>query len=249
MKSPFLKHQSGNVLFLILIAVALFAALSYSVANILRSGNPEMITEERAKILANEILSQARTFRQGIQMLRVSNGCSDTGVSFETPALSGYTHSPIVADKCKLFHQSGGGLVYVPPPEEVLDMGYSPAPALRGQWFFPADTCVPEIGTAPAGTGCNSDSADNEAIIAVLPFIRKNICVQINKNLGVNNPGGNPPVETSNAWPAGNTKFNGGQNDTERLDQDGFMAGCFEGSATNTPPTGTYHFFQVLMPR
>lgn len=247
--NPRHRAQAGSALFIILIAVTLFAALSYVVAQMMRGGSAEAITEEKANLMADEILNYARAQRQNAQNLKISNGCADLDVSLENAALAGYGHTPAASDSCKLFHSAGGGMAYLKPQEEWLDMIYAPAPALRGQWFFPGKTCVPGTGSAPAGNGCNGDGLDNEAIIAVLPYVRKQVCVSINVKLGMADPEDDPPQETGNAWTAAADKYAGTQTDGERLDQGGLMAGCFEGAAASIPPASTYHFFQILVPR
>ncbi len=238
--------QRGSALFIILVAVVLFAALAFAVGNMMRGGDPNTITVERARLAASEVMSYAQSMRRAAQNVKISNGCADLDISVENTTVAGYIHSPVTTDACKLFHSDGGGLVYQTPVDDWLDTA-TPAPALRGQWYFPANTCVPGTGTAAAG--CNTDTSDNEAIIAILPFINKQLCVELNDLLGIDNPGGNPPVETSDAWPAAGTKYAGAHADGTRLDQNGKMAGCFEGDAASTPPSGTYHFFQILIPR
>ncbi len=243
------QAEKGSALFIILIAVVLFAALSFSIAQMLRDGNPATIAEEKSRLYAEEILSYGRTMRQAAQNMKISHGCADMDISVEDTGLpNGYIHSPVTSDGCKLFDPEGGGVTYQKPVAAWLAQ-ISPTPALQGNWYFPANTCVPGTGTAAAGAGCNSDSANNEAIIAVLPYIQKQVCLQVNKLLGIANPGGNPPAETANAWPGGSPYYNGGQADGERLDQAGKMAGCFEGAAASTPTPGTYHFFQILVAR
>lgn len=238
--------QRGSALFIILVGVVLFAALAFAVGNMMRGGNPETITVEKARLAGSEIMAYAQSLRRAAQDMKISNGCNDLDISVENNSVAGYTHAPATTDTCKLFHSDGGGLVYQVPVDDWLDTA-TPAPALRGQWFFPANTCAPGTGSAPAG--CATDTDDNEAIIAVLPFINRQLCIQLNDLLGVDNPGGNPPVETGDAWPVAATKYTGAQSDGTKLDQGGRMAGCFEGAAASTPPSGTYHFFQILIPR
>ena len=50
------QKERGSVLFYILIGVVLFAALSYTVSGMMRGGDATMITEERSRLLAGEIL-------------------------------------------------------------------------------------------------------------------------------------------------------------------------------------------------
>ncbi|MCC7305528.1 MAG: hypothetical protein IT558_04620 [Alphaproteobacteria bacterium] len=242
------KSQAGSALFLILIGVALFAALSYVVANMMRGGDPNSIADDKARLYADEILNYGRALRQAAQNLKISSGCADANISFEDTALAGYTHAPAVADNCKVFHKDGGGITYLAPAAEWLDTT-SPAPVLRGYWYFPADTCIAGIGSVASGVDCSIDGTDNESLIVVLPYIKRQICIELNKALGVANPGGVPPQETNGGWVTGSGKFDGTQSDGEILDQEGQRAGCFEGSAANTPPTRTYHFYQVLVAR
>lgn len=233
--------ESGNVLFFILIAVVLFGALSYVVGGMMRGGNAESITEERARILASGIMDYGRALRQGIQNMRISNGCTDSQISFDTPSLSGY-NNPDSPDGCKLFTPAGGDVSYTPPLPDSL-ASISPAPTLYGEWYFTGGICAIGLGQDPASCSSNND----KEIVAFLPYINLPTCIAINNALGIDNPGGSPPVEGGNAWPGGHNKFTGDFAGSVQLNRDSAMSGCFDGgSAATTPPRGTYHFFQIL---
>ena len=236
-------NTSGNVLFIILIAIALFSALSYVVSNMLRGGSGTEISEQRAEVFAGEILNYARSIRQGVHTVLI-NGCDVLDVSFTTSSLSGYDHTPAADNSCKVFHTDGGGISYIAPLDDWLDDVSGP-PALQGQWYFPADTCIPDIGTST--TGCESDSTDNEDLILILPYIKAQICRELNNMIS-----GSETIlsGTDDEWPDGDTKFSGNMSDDTVLNQDGRMSGCFSGDGgTDTPASNTYHFFQVLKPR
>ncbi len=241
---PLRNPQKGSALFIILVGVMLFAALSYTVAQMMRGGNVSIISEEKARLFADEVLNYARALRQSVQNVKI-NGCSEMNISFENVVLTGYEHTPVVTDNCKVFHEAGGAVNYLTPAADWLDMRYTPAPPLRGQWYFPANTCVPGTGSALAN--CQSDSTDNEALVAVLPFMRKEVCVAINNIVGVTNIGNSPPpvAYTGVAAPP---KFTGTLADGTSIDTGSKMSGCFEGDGGSVP-TGTYHFYQVLLPR
>ncbi len=64
-----MKDEFGNALFLILIAVALFAALSYAVTNSGRGGGG--IDREQNEILAAQLLNQAAAMRTQYQRLQI----------------------------------------------------------------------------------------------------------------------------------------------------------------------------------
>jgi type II secretory pathway pseudopilin PulG len=239
MPSP---SQAGNVLFFILIAIALFSALSFVVANMMRGGSPTVVSEEKASVFAAEILDYGRTLRQAVQNVRI-NGCDDDDISFSNIFVSGYAHSPVVSNTCKVFNAGGGAITYVTPHDKWLASMSSP-PTLQGQWYFPANICVTDVGSG--GAGCGSDSTDNEDLVVILPYIRQEICEKINSRL---NLGASALSASDDAWPSAATKFTGSYSDDTSIDQSGTMAGCFEGDGANTPASGTYHFYQVLLAR
>ncbi len=240
---PYQTTQKGSALFIILVGVVLFAALSYTVAQMMRGGNPAIITEEKARLYADELLNYARALRQATQNVKI-NGCPDLSISFEAPNLTGYGHTPAATDGCKIFHEAGGAVNYLVPSQDWLDMIYSPAP-LRGEWLFATGACVPGVGNAVAG--CQADSVDNEALVALLLFLRKEVCIKVNELLGVPNVNGSPPPITI-VGPGTFAKFIGTQSDGSAIDTGGKMAGCYEGNGITTP-LSTYHFYQVLLPR
>ena len=154
------SYESGNVLFLILIGVALFGALSFTVANIMRSGNPEAIGEQRASILADEILNTGRQYRAAVQGMKISEGCDDDEISFETAALTGYTNG--ANTDCQVFHTDGGGMIYTAPSAEYGD---------GSDWVFTGSNIADDVGTVAPD------------LIAILPNIDFVVCNSINDKL------------------------------------------------------------------
>lgn len=237
--------ESGSAVFYILIAVALFAALSFAVANMMRAGGSRPNTE-LMELRASEILQYSGGLRRAVQQMKIS-GVPDAEISFETATLGGYANPNCLEARCKLFDPSGGGIVYSEPPAaDWLDTSH--AAALQyGRWYVPNNVCAVNAGNG--GAGCDSDTADNEDLVLFLPWIKKDICIAINSKLGVTNPGGNPPQEAGDAWPGGYTQFTGSYADGVALEQNGLRAGCFEGSSGGVPPEKSYAFFQVLLAR
>lgn len=239
MKMFLRSSERGSALFIILIAVVLFAALSYAVANMMRSGirgGSASISGEKSKIYAGEVLDYARTVRQVVQDLRISNGCRDTDISFEANGLTGYAHTPVASDGCKVFHPDGGGLTYV-KPSDIVNGGVD--------WLFSGANQIDAIGTDDLG----SFAHDSLEIIAWLPYISLNICNALNEELGIGSP---PPQDDGNA---DYIKFTGAYSaSSEILDTgnvlQGKMAACFEGDTIfGGSPNGGYHFYQVLIAR
>lgn len=235
------KEESGNILFYILIAVVLFAALSFAVAQMMRGGNPEK-NEEVLRLQASEILQYVRGLTTGIQTIKIE-GLDDGDISFDNPFVPGYTHAcPDGGDECALFKKDGGKMIYMKPVAEWLDANQTSQPGY-GTWIFSGANAVIGIGTDGGG-------AASSELLAILPWVNKELCVEINNLLKVVNPVTRPPQDSGNV--DFSTKFTGTFSATQSIGGDdpeieGQRAGCFEGDTS--PPSETYHFFQVLISR
>lgn len=238
------RSEGGSVVVWILVGIALFAALSLAVTRGMRGGGEGKVAEDMARARAVDILQYGAALRSALQSLKIES-IPDTQISFETPLLAGYANAACSTESCKLFG-TGGGIGYRAPQDDWLEPRESVRP-LYGQWYFPGQICVDGIGTGDAT--CDADGTDNEDLVVFLPWVRKEICIRINEKLGVDNPGGSPPVEAGNGWGAAMPKFTGTFGEGVVLNQAGRTAGCFAGSGVNTPPAGTYAFFQVLSAR
>ena len=249
------RFHAGNVLFIILIAVALFAALSFTVSHMMRGGSVSVISEEKAEIYAAEIIDIARQTREAVRQSRLQGNCEDTDLSFDTPVLTGYEHTPAADDGCQIFGALNPvGVNYKTPPPSWLDEGQS-AQSTYGHWFFIGESCVYSIGTGDAD--CASSNADGDSdLIAVMPWLNINTCLKINERLNIPAAGnGRPPSAGSPALSATPTPFTGEYAQNGSINSSGTdaayltaaPAGCFEGAGT--PPSGSFHCYQVLLGR
>ncbi len=236
--------EHGNALFLILIAVALFAALSYAVTQ--SGGGGGTIDKEQNLLNAAQITQYAASIQTAVMRMKLT-GTADTDISFANNVVAGYEHATPQPSSNQVFALNGGGAKYVPPKPEWLDSTQS-AQTLYGENYVPRHTCIQGIGSAEVAN-CHSDGIDNEDLILFIPYITKELCIELNNKLGVTNPSGNPPVEFANAWPVGSAKFQGSYTSFNKLNQDNQYHGCFEGDGAFVPPAGTYHYFHVLLAR
>ncbi len=111
------KNQNGSVLIYIFIVVALFAALSYVVSQMIR-GDGQSISKETSALYASEILQYSATIRNGIQDLRISNNCADDEISFENNIVEGYENTNAPTNySCHIFHPAGAGISWTRPHE------------------------------------------------------------------------------------------------------------------------------------
>lgn len=167
--------QKGNVLFLILIAVALFAALSYAVTSSSKGGGSG-ISKDKANISAAEIAQYGASLEQAITRMQVVGNCAENQISFENPIESGYVNPNAPADKrCHVFDPSGGGLSW------RSDFGgFEPAlPPIFSSYHRIWDINGSAIG--------GSTSLDNELALFVL--VSEEQCRAYNGKLGLRTDG------------------------------------------------------------
>lgn len=162
---PYRPSEKGNVLFLILIAVALFAALSYVVTQSTRSGGGS--TEREKNILSSAQMTQYPTALRTAIIRMVLGGVGVENINFNTPE----TFAAVSNANWLVFHPQGGGATFQDAPPDLSVSGASNLP-----WTFNAEMRVPGIGI---------DSAGGTDLIAFLPGVSDGVCRQVNEELGI----------------------------------------------------------------
>lgn len=159
------KSEQGNVLFLILIAVALFAALSYAVTQSTRSGGGS--ADRETSILNSAAMTQYPAAMRTSLVRMVLAGTGVQALEFNAPSDFGALNSTAVG----VFHPLGGGAVYQNAQGELMENGQ------QGTWTFNANFNIPQIGV--------SDIGDGNDIIAFLPGVAQNICDRVNREFNL----------------------------------------------------------------
>lgn len=162
-----MNNDSGNALFLILIAVALFAALSYAITQSGRGGGS--IDKEQAEIIAAQITQYGSTIEQAINRLSVINGCARTEYNFENDFDANYVNTLAPMDgSCDVFSADGANATFQKMPAGTGDEnGYPLFIAVR----------INSIGSS-----AGSASRD---ISFFAPIKSEAVCSAINRNLGL----------------------------------------------------------------
>jgi hypothetical protein len=166
------RNQRGNALFLILIAVALFAALSYAVTQSGRGSGS--ISRETGLINSSQLTQYPAAVRTSVTRL-ILTGSTVTQVTFD----------PTDVSSNGVFSSTGGGVVAQAPPASGVDTtaaGTSstyagpawrykgiPTDSTKGEYIF-------NIGSDAASTG-----HDAFAFVGV----NSSTCQSINKGLGL----------------------------------------------------------------
>lgn len=224
-------HQSGSILVYILIAVALFAALGYSVSQMMRGGG-EHIGQEKTGIYISDLLDYTKNIRGAVQMLRISDGCTEEELSFERSPFDGsdtdYVNPNAPSDfSCHIFHPLGGGAAPSNPIENIND---------GAPWYITAHNTIPDIGGANASE-----------LLLILPNLNKALCLAVNDRLGVTNPANDAPIDTNGI---DDTPFIGTYSAAEEISTSALIGakptGCIKDTST-TP--NIYYLYQLLLAR
>lgn len=188
------KSTSGNVLFLILIAVALFAALSYTVTQSSKGGGGG-VEQDKLKIKASRIIQYASSIEQAVMRLILINKCSVDQVSFESSSISGSPANPNApADSsCHVFNSNGGA---VPVQAEFFTHAW--------------DQISGTSQVLNVGSSCNNASCSDMTYHIHLGQ-DKALCEAINKRLNIDTVSGNLPAHDgiSLTWYAGTFTHSG----------------------------------------
>lgn len=153
--------ESGNVIFMILLAVLLIGYLSVAIMN---SGNSESanIDDESLAIKVSQIRSYVGELERAIRYIQ-QNDIAEDDFRFAAPdAHADYgdlATDPAPSPSNQVFHPSGGAASYRAPPSGISD---------GSAWEFYGGTAIPAVG---------SDLAD---LVAVLPNVTQAFCEYIN---------------------------------------------------------------------
>ena len=241
------NSQNGNAIVMILIAVALFAALSLAFTNTSRTSS-SFIGDEEAKAYANQIIAYGNDVKSAVKRLQL-RGCSDTEISFENNIVTDYVNPNAPTDQsCHLFNVAGAGLQWQSPPPSIENS------ATFSGWQPTGFFGLTGVATPSGNVACyvQTNPAECAELIVFLYLAEnKNLCLKINNNLNITNPSNSPPVSntagmghmytTAGAFTGtydGSTSFH------HVPDIWGEPAGCFQYHATND-----YFFYKVLIAR
>lgn len=157
----FTRNEQGNALFLILIAVALFAALSYAVTQSGRGGGG--VDREQALISASQITQYGAGLRTTVTRM-VITGSGATELEFDSDGTDSAN---------EVFHADGGGAVDQAPPTS--------AGTATTYTYMPTDGSV---GHHITGVGTDTAVSGQDVIVGV-DGLSLAVCRAINTGLGL----------------------------------------------------------------
>ncbi len=222
-----LKRQNGNVLLIILIAIALIAALIAAIQG--TSSNNAHIDRETLILHASQVRQYANEMERGIHFI-FQNSISESDIRFSHP-LAATAYGDLSADTDKsdqMFAREGGGVQYKNPPVGVNN---------GDAWEFYGQTALPSVG---------SDEAE---LVAVLPNVTEGFCSVVNKSLGYEGQ----PEDTSSCIKAANSKrFGDGEqfsSSPDEVEETSFSSLPAKEGCVQCTNDGNYHYFYTLISR
>ncbi len=240
------KSCNGNVLFLILIAVALFAALSYAVTSSTRNSNTN-ISEDEANLQASAILNYTSALRAAILRMQISNGCQDDQFNFSN-ALYKFNNDTLATEvnanspsdgRCDVFSPQGGNLSPLILSPKAWGASNPAANAIRPGHGRVNISQILNVGTDDvAGTVTAND------ILIGFSYINKDVCLKINDMMDVENPSGDAPPDTFSGGVQG--VYTNGSLTSARIYNDVNIAGK-QAFCTKSPTAPYYYFYKIVL--
>ncbi len=245
------RSENGNALFLILIAVTLFGALSYAVTHSTRDG-PLHMNREQQMLEASRILNFSINVKVAVQRMLLS-GVRETDISFANNNVymlgngtynCWNTNPNCTSTACQVFHTAGGGIV----PEDFPAAGYKP-PSWTNTVQNPGSVSLRVGGIADVGSSAPE-------LMLMVDYITPEICNAINAKLGIttNYNGTSTTSEPAMTTRPGNFGGCGNPANYSNTNIFGNVATIFKGKEAFCAPSdasypGALRYHQVLIVR
>ncbi len=219
--------ENGNILIIILLAIALIAALTAALQG--SGGQNGNIDKETLLLRVSEVQRYGSELERGVHYI-MQNNLSEVDLRFAHPdADSDYGDLDSDSDKSdQLFAREGGAARYRPAPAGIND---------GSAWEFYGNTALPDVG---------SDEAE---LVAVLPNVSAEFCTAMNRSIGFDGQ----PEDSSTCINSGasarfddTTQFDSSPNTTEEttFSIKPAVQGCVRCTGSDT-----LHYYFVLMAR
>lgn len=184
------RTETGSILFLILLAVVLFAALSYAVTSSMRGGGRDG-SEEGAQALASDITQYGTTVSNELARFLLTRSYTIHDIDMRSLYENSYftnssgNGSACTSSVCDLFHPNGGGVIPRRLPEQAAD----PAATLVLNNINESTNGEPDMTIAVINSPGAGTSLSDLAI--VFAGVTSQVCRQFNIVNGVHGKGDN----------------------------------------------------------
>ena len=166
------QSQRGNVLFIILIAVALFAALGFAISDGNRTTG-QNINADQEKLNAAQIVKECGDLRQRAMSFSISSDIADTsilvndGTSINNPCRTGTS--------CLFAAEGGGAIIPIPPQTKG---------STNGKFAVPPTPTLYRFYTVSDASFLTGYSSNKSLVIFEAYPLTLSLCNQLNKAAG-----------------------------------------------------------------
>ena len=164
MRKTRVKAQSGNALIYILIAIALFAALSFSLSRQTGGSNTKEVEYANTSLYALDIMDYSVQTKSILDQM-IFSGTDIGDLDFTKPGDVGYNVAPHIH---KVYHPEGGGLIHAVLDAKAINEVSTPPDA---GWYLGRINNVEWTTTAATD------------VIITAHQINRGICEEINKSI------------------------------------------------------------------
>ncbi|MAZ00541.1 MAG: hypothetical protein CMH32_08425 [Micavibrio sp.] len=237
-----MNYSRGNILFIILIAIALFGALSFAVSQS-KTGTAKNMSGEKLTIKVDQLLEYAQNVRSAVNFIYTHNNISESDIRFAHPKLdAAYGDYTALNSEQMVFDPSGGGIDYKPIDTGLLDGTHSAEPGY-GTAYFTITSNVLDVGTTL------------QDLVMFVPYLSQEACATINKKLGISDmPEDWASIDETNyitnmydgTYPVWNGIGDDGYPFANLIS--GRLTICYR-SDSHPVSTGSYNLMQVLLER
>lgn len=179
--------QRGSAIVYVFIGILLFAALAFVFSRSFH-GSDVTMSAAKAKTVASATLDYSQKISRTVAKL-LTRGCSEAELDFSNFRHPADVNFQAPADgSCNVFGSAGGRAPYTLATELGAAVMTSPVVFKEdGDWLFTANTM------SIAGIG--NDSLNE--LIMFASNIDRQVCIEINRMLGITNPGDFPPRDSA----------------------------------------------------
>ncbi|MFK7840505.1 MAG: hypothetical protein AB8B83_09295 [Bdellovibrionales bacterium] len=112
-------QDSGNALIYVLIAIVLFAALSFTLSRQTDTGEAGELTDTRAELYATQLISYSAQVKSALDQMIFTRARIDE-LDFTDPSDAGFNGGTQKDRSNRVFHPEGGGITKGRLPEDVI---------------------------------------------------------------------------------------------------------------------------------
>ncbi len=162
-------RQRGNILFLILLAVVLFAALSYAVTQSTRGGGNDASNEKLSTIVAH-MMQHGSAIENFLMRAKLVDNVPEYGFDFVGTYSNSLANATCTTTACKVFSSNGGSVASYRLPDGYWDTAWASSHANESFFVTPVE-------------GIGTPAAD---VLLIYRALTLNLCSAVNKAMNIN---------------------------------------------------------------